>query len=802
MAHPMPPDERERLEALASREILDTAAEQVFDDLTRMASAICGTPISLLTLVDADRQWFKSKVGLDLDETPREWAFCSYAILEPTTMIVEDAALDARFTDNPLVRGDPYIRFYAGTPLVAATGHRLGTLCVIDREPRQLSAEQISALEVLARHGGDLIDMRSREQQFRRVLELAPDGILVIDQTGTIRFANPQLASLVGLADPRDVLGQALPDLVVAEDRASFASTVRRVLETGEPRVRVETALRSATDGALPVEATLGAMTASGRPMLTVVVRDIRARREAYRRIRESQALLQAVIDNAPSAVFVKGLDGRYMVANRQVEQMLGVDEGGVRLKTDHDLLPAEAAVATRADDARVLAEGPRSYEETIPGGDDDRVLFTTKFPLLDDDGRAFAIGGISTDITERRRAENESKRLTERLQEVQRLESLGQLAGGIAHDFNNLLQIIMASVSFATEGVDMLSGDEETLAQLREDLADVNAAGDRAARLTNQLLVFSRRQPVAPEVLDLNGVVDETAQMLDRTIGDQVILELQLAANLWPVEIDPSHLDQILLNLSVNARDAMPDGGRLRIATDNTVVDEAHAEHVQALKPGPYAVLTISDTGTGMPPDVAQRAFEPFFTTKPSGRGTGLGLATVYGVVTQAGGAVGLYSEDGVGTVFRIYLPAAEGRGRGSSEPRPQALRGGGETVLVVDDEEGVRKIARRILERNGFGVVVAASGEEALRIAGARDPAIALALTDAVMPGMSGGELAAALANREAPIPTIFMSGYPQAVVERFELTNARAAAILPKPFSEEQLLRAVAAGLIGYG
>ena len=383
--------------------------------------------------------------------------------------------------------------------------------------------------------------------------------------------------------------------------------------------------------------------------------------------------------------------------------------------------------------------------------------------------------------------AVTEKERLQLQLQQSQRLESLGQLAGGIAHDFNNLLAVILGYASFIARRAPEGSDDERDVRAIRE-------AGERATRLTHQLLAFARRETVRPKVLDLTGVVLEMEQLLRRTLGRHVTLQTALAADLWPIMADYGQLEQVLVNLAVNARDAMPEGGTLTLDTENVAADAAYAGVRPGLTPGRYVRLRVSDTGVGMAPEIAAKAFDPFFTTKPKGQGTGLGLATIYGIVTEAGGHVQIYSEPGLGTTLTVLLPATEAPLPEPVERDREPRRGHGETILVVEDEPAMLEVARRLLEDAGYRVLTAPGGEEALRIAGEHDGRIELLLTDVVMPGMLGKEVAVRVGELRPGIRVLYMSGYAQSVIGPMgDLASGHA--IIDKPFTEAALLERVA-------
>ncbi len=390
---------------------------------------------------------------------------------------------------------------------------------------------------------------------------------------------------------------------------------------------------------------------------------------------------------------------------------------------------------------------------------------------------------------------DQEQHRVQQRLHQAQRLESLGELAGGIAHDFNNLLAVIInyaAFVSHDLEAAAQLPGGSKWQGTL-EDIEQIRRASERAANLTRQLLSFARRDVVQPEVVDVNVVVAEVEQLLRRTIGEHVELISSLEPELSSVLMDPGQLEQVLVNLAVNARDAMPDGGRLTIETANIEIDESSGSGDMDIVPGAYVRLRVADTGTGMPEDVLARAFDPFFTTKPPGQGTGLGLATVYGIVTQAHGHVHIYSEREIGTTLTALLPATDRQLKEPlSEPRPAPVTRL-LTILLVEDEYALRQVSGRILTGHGYKVIFAADGEEAMRVATEHGGRIDLLLSDVIMPRMTGTQLAELFAREHPEARVLFMSGFAEPIVSG-QGQMKRDFELLDKPFSALTLLAKV--------
>jgi len=406
---------------------------------------------------------------------------------------------------------------------------------------------------------------------------------------------------------------------------------------------------------------------------------------------------------------------------------------------------------------------------------------------ILDREGRFVSSRATVFDVTDLVRARRQHERLERQLHQSQRLESLGHLAGGVAHDFNNLLTVILNCGLFVRDAVDE--------PDMREQVDEIVRAAERGADLTRQLLVFSRQGTAATEMFDVARVLPDTERLLRRTLGENVELKTAVSPDASQVKLGHGQLEQILINLAVNARDAMPDGGTLTIATSAIDIATDDSVSFQGLEPGPYVQLTVADTGCGMTPEVVAQAFDPFYTTKPTGEGTGLGLATVYGIVKQAGGDARLYSEPGLGTTVKVYLPlVSDAPAAGARAEVPEGTASGvGRTVLLVEDESSVRTVTARILAGHGYRVLQASGPLEALALGSQHRDEVDLLLTDVVMPQMAGVELADRLRNADPDLPVIFMSGYTGEVVLRqgVDQTETR---LLEKPFTSETLVAAV--------
>jgi signal transduction histidine kinase/ActR/RegA family two-component response regulator len=405
---------------------------------------------------------------------------------------------------------------------------------------------------------------------------------------------------------------------------------------------------------------------------------------------------------------------------------------------------------------------------------------------VRDQGGRVIGLIGVARDISERRRTEEALQRSEEQLRHAQKMEAVGKLAGGVAHDFNNVLTAVTGYTELA---LTKLATDDP----LRRDLEEIRNAGERATALTRQLLAFGRKQILEPQIIDLNTVVSGMGTLLRSLIGEDIELVTVTQPDLTPVQADPGQIERVILNLVVNARDAMPNGGKLTIETANVELDSVYAEAHPSVTPGSFALLAVSDTGCGIDKEIQPRIFEPFFTTKGESRGTGLGLSTVYGIVTQSSGHVAFDSEPGCGTTFRVYLPQVRGRVVTEMPGESDSVRGGSETVLLVEDEDSVRRLAVTILRKNGYSVMEARDGEEAVRISNQHPGSIHLLLTDAVMPRMSGPDLVRLQTSLRPGMKVLYMSGYTDDAIVRHSVLE-QGMPFLQKPFTPEMLCRKV--------
>jgi two-component system, cell cycle sensor histidine kinase and response regulator CckA len=908
MKAPFPTNEKERLSSLRRYAILDSDSEKAYDDLTFLAMQICDSPIALITLVDADRQWFKSKIGIDFSETPRDISFCAHAILDTELLMVCDATLDERFSDNPFVASGPKLRFYAGAPLVTPDGYSIGTICVADVKPRQLTSEQQQSLRVLARQCVLLLEsgkqaeqeLAGTKQMFQSLIESAFDGYCV-HVNGTIVEGNSKGAELFGYSRD-ELIGASILTLIAPE----FHETVAKRIQTADESPNYEM-LGLRKDGSrFPLEVFVKNQSQNGHIGRLVVCRDITNRKLSEDVIKQSEKRLRALIENSSDGIALMKADGifeylgpsneriagysndevvthrfdefihpddkervieiwkqtaespnksissqcRYMhkdgtwhwlefvnknllhdpavgaivsnyrdiTARKRAEaalqeseekyralfeesrdvvfistwagQFLDINEAGVELfgySSKEELLQANLArdlFVQPGDHAlfeRLMnAQGyVKDFEHQLKKKNGEKlIVLETSTAARNPNGEIILYRGIMRDVTK-------VKQLQEQLMQAQKMETIGQLAGGVAHDFNNILMAIMGYCELIKM---RLPQEHPTLMHVEETIR----AAERGASLTQQLLAFSRKQVLSPRLMNLNETLLEMKNLLKRLIGEDVDLVMNLEAGLGSVKVDPSQIEQVIMNLAVNSRHAMPDGGKLTIATNAVELDENFVRSHFGSRGGPFVRLQIADTGLGMDRQTMSHMFEPFFTTKEKGKGSGLGLSTVYGIVKQSGGYITVESAPGIGTSFRIYLPRIDQ----PSEQLPQspmAEVSTNYTLLLVDDDENVRNSIASSLQMKGFRVLEARDGKEAIGIFQNFEGVIDLLITDVVMPQMSGRELAAQILVQRPELRVLFISGYSGQAVIREDLL-ASGTAFLQKPATIDVLLQKI--------
>jgi PAS domain S-box-containing protein len=499
-------------------------------------------------------------------------------------------------------------------------------------------------------------------------------------------------------------------------------------------------------------------------------------------------------LEFVPDAILGIDREGEIVLANGQAEAMFGYPRKALLGETVEILVPqrfrqshpSQRGGYFSAPRMRPMGAGVELFARRRDGTEFPAEISLSAIEL---DGETIATAAIR-DISDRAESERE-RALQQQLDRARRLESVGQLAGGIAHDFNNILGVIMNYAEF-------VAGELDPASHAHEDVEEIRRAAERAAALTRQLLIFSRREVVNPEVLFLRQVIGDLQNLLQRALGERVELETRFGPQRIPVEIDPGQLEQVLVNLTVNARDAMPEGGRLVIEVDRAELDGEYAYMHPDTQPGTYVRLKVSDTGLGMDAETIERVFEPFYTTKEDG--TGLGLATVYGIVTGAGGRIDIYSEPGLGTTIKIHLPVARAQPTADVAGAERRAGGNGEVVLVVEDEPEVRRMAERILGKAGYSVIGKDRGQDAVETCEAWKQPIDLLLTDVIMPEMLGTELVEQVRAARPDLKVIYMSGYSHAVLAPQALLSEEGSAFLEKPFSAAELLSTVSELLNG--
>lgn len=622
--------------------------------------------------------------------------------------------------------------------------------------------------------------LRQSEDRFHTITRVSPVGIFQASVTGDCIYVNERWEEYTGLP-ASEYLGMAWVQGVHGEDR-------QRVAETWLEAVRKQVPFRQEfrfirADGkttwlltqAVPELQQNGAVRG-----FVGTFTDITELKQAAESLRQSEARYRFLFDRNLAGVVRMTLDGRILDCNESLAAMLGFASRQELL--NHQTWDFHPTAEEQQGILALLRQTHRlvNHEIRLRGKDGNPVWFLGNINLLDQDEAEPVIFGTFTDITERKRVEDQ-------LRQAGKMEAVGRLAGGIAHDFNNILTIIKGYS-------ELLLARVGTAGFLHDGLDEINRAGSRAAGLTQQLLAFSRRQMIAPRLLDVNAVIADMESMMRRLIGEDVELVLELAPGLRHTKADPGQLGQVLMNLVVNARDAMPQGGRIKLQTANVDLTDVDARLRPEIIPGPYVVLTLTDTGTGMDADTMSHIFEPFFTTKALGQGTGLGLATAYGIIKQSEGYIYVFSEKGVGTTFKIYLPEAnEVLAPVIAAPSSMKLPRGSETILLVEDDPAVRSIIQSVLVEQGYSVVEAENGSVAHHICKKRTEAFDLLLTDVILPQFSGPQLAMTLTARWPSLKVLFISGYTDDDVFRRGLKDPETA-FLQKPFTPKALAHMV--------
>jgi two-component system, cell cycle sensor histidine kinase and response regulator CckA len=624
--------------------------------------------------------------------------------------------------------------------------------------------------------------MLEREELFQLISENAADMIALVDMEGKRIFNSLSYQKMLGYS-PEELQGSTSFEQIHPEDRDRVKAVAEETQRTGTGKT-LEYRLCHKNGTWLVIESTCSVVRdAEGQPeKLVIVNRDVTERKRAEEALRRSETGFRSVVEGAPYGIYRASPEGKFLLVNPALLKMLG-HESEDELISRH--LPGDlfrnSGEWQRFTDLLMQMEQTKDFE--VDWTRQDGVAITVRCSgrrIKDESGGAAYFEVFAEDVTEKRVLEKQ-------LRMAQKMEAIGRLSGGIAHDFNNLLGVIIGYSHVLKKAL----GADSVLA---DHALEIEKAGKRAASLTKQLLAFSRQQVMTPAILDLNSLASDMLKMLPRLLGEDIDVSLALDANLGQVKADQNQIEQVIMNLSVNARDAMPVGGKLQIQTANVELDLAYTRSHPGSRIGSYVMLAVTDTGSGIDAETLNHIFEPFFTTKELGKGTGLGLATVYGIVKQSLGYIWVDTEPGKGTSFQIYLPRHFGElEKAAHKADPGEKPFCSELILLVEDAEPLKKLAQTFLKDAGFRVASAANAEEALSVAASCDTTFDLLLTDVVMPGMNGRALAEKLLPRQPGMKVLYMSGYTDSFVAGHGVLKP-GTHLLHKPFTEEDLVRKV--------
>jgi two-component system cell cycle sensor histidine kinase/response regulator CckA len=662
--------------------------------------------------------------------------------------------------------------FYTGTVLPQAIRGLVGLVFLFD-------LYTIYQYLLIHRIRRQLVD---REELFHLISENAADMIAVVDMEGRRIFNSVSYQKVLGYS-PAELQASSGFEQIHPDDRERVKHAAAEARRTGVGKT-LEYRLRHKNGSWLVLESTSSVIqNADGQPeKLVIVNRDVTERKKADESLRRLETGFRSVVEDAPYGIYRANTAGRFLQVNPALKKMLGYETTEELLDKD---LPGEIfrypEEYQRLTELLIRTEEIKDLEMEWKRKDSTPITVRCSGRRVNEENGGLAyFEAFAEDVTEKRILERQ-------LRMAQKMEAIGRLSGGIAHDFNNLLGVIIGYSR-------VLKRELGASNLLAEHALEIEKAGQRAASLTKQLLAFSRQQVLSPAILNLNTLASDMEKMLPQLLGEDIEVSLVLDPKLGNVKADQSQLEQVIMNLAVNARDAMPDGGKLKIETSNAELDQAYVRNHPGSKIGSFVLLAVTDTGTGMDAATLTHIFEPFFTTKELGKGTGLGLATVYGIVKQSNGYIGLESAIGKGTSFQIYLPRYAGQAVADElkTDSPDNLRGS-ETILLVEDSEPLRKLAKSFLDSRGFQVLSAESGEDALEVAKRFGGPFDLLLTDVVMPGMNGRILAENLLLRQPGIKVLYMSGYTDSFIAGHGVLDP-GIHLLHKPFIEEVLIRKV--------
>lgn len=705
------------------------------------------------------------------DGVVSDWSLPTFGALEALS-VLQSTGLDLPFIIVSGTIGEEAAveAMRAGAHDYVLKGNLTRLSAAIDREIRECKLREVH---------------RTQEMRFKALIEKSAEGIFLSDADRLITYASPAAEKILGRTG-NEILGRRISEFIHEADLPLIDATAREVRSCPGAQRFIEFRIRRPSGEIRWAECVSKNHLAD--PIVAGIVtnlRDVTERKKAAEALRVSEERFTRLAESGIVGIITADFEGRILDANPSYLKSSGYTmedftTGGIRWA---DLIPRDLHESTARVTQALLTTGVAPvFESAVIAKDGRRIPLLVGAAMIDET-RCVA---FSIDLTEQRRAEAALRTTEEHLRQAQKMEAVGRLAGGVAHDFNNVLSVIL------TYG-DLLYADLPPDDPMREDVDEIRKAGKRAATLTRQLLMFSRQQVLEPRVLDLNEILAGLDKMLPRLIGEDIEIVSRREPALATTRVDPSSMEQVIMNIVVNARDAMPTGGTLTIETDNVSVDEALAAKIQAKKTGPHVVITVSDTGTGMDDATMSHIFEPFFTTNAKEKGTGLGLSTVFGIVEQSEGAIAVESAVGKGTTFRLYVPA-EGVARepAKTTTSTRALKGS-ETILLIEDEEQVRAVARGILKRNGYQVIEARGPDDAAKICRGHDGPIHLLLTDVAMPVISGPDLAARLKPIRPEMKVLFMSGYTSDDTVRRSALQADIE-FLQKPLTPDSLARKV--------
>ncbi len=798
--------EAARLETLRQYEILDTSQEEAFDDLALLAAQICDTPIALINLIDADRQWFKAKVGFDLAQIPRDIGFCPHCVEKGDVLIIPDTLASEKFATSSVVIAEPYVRFYTGIPLKTPEDLIIGTLCVVDTKPREITQKQVDGLRSLARlimrqlevrrNLNELALIQSDYKQAKEALHTSEHilssffnsaammmGIVeVYDNDIKLIRANVasgnslkvlptqlqnRFASEMGISQQyiREWIGYSLE----AERRMAPVRFEYTHDDSGNQRIFNATVTAIAN-----YNNDINNHTSARQ--FAYIIEDITERKRTEQQMRSGAALLDVTSD----AIILRDLSNKILLWNKSAEKLYGWQAAEVIDSNASDILSCIKSPQYKEIYHTVLEKGCWQGELIRITKSGQEIIVDSCWTLvLDEHSQPKSILTVDTDITQKKQLEAQFLR-------TQRVESIGTLASGIAHDLNNVLSPILMSAQLLNH-----KSDNPRESQI---LSIIEKNAKRGADLVKQVLSFARGMEGEHTNIQLDSLIQEIQQIVEQTFPKSIEFYTDIKPNLQVISGDNTQLHQVLINLCLNARDAMPEGGKLTLTAENILIDENfQSMHIDA-KVGQYVLLTLTDTGIGIDRKNLDRIFEPFFTTKEFGQSTGLGLSTVMGIIKGHRGFVNVSSTVGKGTQFKVYLPAVNSQIT-LHNFSTEIPRGNGELILVVDDEPAIREITKASLESYNYEVITANDGIEAVALFAQHKNQIKAAIIDIMMPNMDGSTTISTLLRMNSLIPIVAVSGL--ATSDSINIDKDKQSQIftfLSKPYTAQDLFGAV--------